>query len=62
MEVVAPPGSVLERDSILDLVQGPGHLVEGYLDLDTQLQPNLSMTLATPTGRCPRASFNTRSC
>ena len=46
MEVVAPPGSVLERDSILDLVQGPGHLVEGYLDLDTQLQPNgFDMTL-----------------
>ena len=46
MELVSPPGSVLERDSILGLIQGPGRLVEGYLDLEVQLQPNgFDMTL-----------------
>lgn len=33
-------GSVLDRESILKLIQAPQPLVEGYLDLEAQLQPN----------------------
>ena len=66
MEVAAPTGSVLDRGSILELIRGPGHLVEEYLDLDTQLQPNgFDMTLREvsrfasggeiPAGRVPAA-------
>ena len=33
-------GSVLDRQSILGLVEADSPLVEGYLDLDAQLQPN----------------------
>ena len=33
-------GSVLDRKSILELIEGPAPLVAEYLDLDTQLQPN----------------------
>ena len=31
---------VLDKKSILELIEGPEPLVAGYLDLDTQLQPN----------------------
>ena len=33
-------GSVLDRDSILELINVPEPLVEGYLNLEAQLQPN----------------------
>ena len=33
-------GSVLDRESILKLIRAPQPLVEGYLDLEGQLQPN----------------------
>ena len=31
---------VLDRESIRQLISGPEQLLEGYIDLDTQLQPN----------------------
>ncbi len=38
--------STLDRQSILELIQGPQTLVEGYLDLEAQLQTNgLDLTL-----------------
>ena len=33
-------GSVLDRQSILELIKAPEPLIEGYLGLETQLQPN----------------------
>jgi dUTP pyrophosphatase len=33
-------GAVLDRESILRMLEGPSPLVEGYLDLDNQIQPN----------------------
>ena len=33
-------GGVLDRESILGLIKAPEPLVEGYLDLEAQLQPN----------------------
>ena len=33
-------GGVLDKKSILELIEGPEPLVAEYLDLDTQLQPN----------------------
>ena len=32
--------SVLDRESIMELIRAPEPLVEGYLDLEAQLQPN----------------------
>ena len=33
-------GSVLDRQSILDLIRAPEPLIEHYLDMEAQLQPN----------------------
>lgn len=33
-------GGVLNREDILELIKAPEPLVDGYLDLDAQLQPN----------------------
>ena len=33
-------GGVLSREGILELIKAPEPLVDGYLDLDAQLQPN----------------------
>ena len=33
-------GSVLDRQSIMELIRAPEPLIEGYLALETQLQPN----------------------
>ena len=39
-------GGVLSREGILELIKAPEPLVDGYLDLDAQLQPNgLDLTL-----------------
>ena len=35
-----PGGGALSRQSILDLLEAPGPLIAGYLDLDAQAQPN----------------------